>query len=451
MRASRRGLVDLIVMIVMIVFLLGMGTLAFLTYEKAQKERAYLAALREIPARQQAEIDSVKARYAALSNHIGFKGSAAYSSPESIKAAITEGQQLSKDYYSITASGDAALSGVEGGLVTGTTRTRDKLYTAQDLGAVTLRGAIGQQDNVIGNVSNAVTPAIQRQQADQFRLRNAASTARMTESNTRYEAATAAAYAAGEKVKNASQGATAQANTLANELVSENEVFLRLDSSEIRDARERAFAMSRQAAEERREAIAAQEAFRLKSDARRYDDSRDPDGMVFLVDETSGYVWINIGQAAGVQLDQTFQVLRADPTRGSEVSIGEIRVREIMRGNIARCRVDALEDADYYPRAGDLIRNPTFSARQYQRWALVGSFGGEHSQFTRQELTDILRRTGFQVFETVDRTVDAVITGGNWMSDPEWVKAKDMRLNVETYSEAEVLYFLGLSGPDRRD
>lgn len=451
MRASRRGLVDLIVMIVMIVFLLGMGTLAFITYEKAQKERSYLAALREIPARQKAEIDSVKARYATLSNQIGFKGAAAFSSPERIQDALKDGTNLQADYYSITATGDGPLSGVEGGTVRGTSRGADPLYAEAHLASRTLRGAIGAQDNAINHVAGSVTPAILQQRALQRRLRNEAAAERTTASNESYEAAKAKAYTAGENIKSSSQNLTGQANTLATELAEENAVFLRLDSSEIRDARERAFAMSRQAADERRRAIEAQEAFRLKSDSRRSDDSRDPDGMVFLVDEVSGYVWINIGQGAGVQLDQTFQVVRADPSRGSEISIAEIRVREILRGNIARCRVDALEDADRYPRAGDLVRNPNFTARQYQRWALVGSFGGEHSRFTRQQLTDILRRTGFRVYETVDRNVDAVIIGGNWMSDPEWVKAEDMRLSVETYSEEEVLYFLGIIGPESRD
>src|SRR5690606_15090873 len=94
MRASRRGMVDLIVMIVMIVFLLGMATLAWLTYDKAQKERSYLAALREIPAKQRAEIDSVRARYADLSSLIGFKGHADFTSPDEIAHLLEEGAQL---------------------------------------------------------------------------------------------------------------------------------------------------------------------------------------------------------------------------------------------------------------------------------------------------------------------------------------------------------------------
>jgi hypothetical protein len=171
---------------------------------------------------------------------------------------------------------------------------------------------------------------------------------------------------------------------------------------------------------------------------------------VFLADEDSGSVWIDIGQRTGLHVGQTFQVVRPDASRSSEVQIGEIRVKQLLEGNVARCHVDSLDDPSMFPRAGDLIKNPNFSARQYQKWALVGTFGGTFTKHTRQQLIDILRRTGFQVVETIDETVDAVIIGGNWMSDPEWMKAKELMLNIETYPEEEVLHFLGMSGPDRK-
>jgi NAD-dependent DNA ligase len=151
-----------------------------------------------------------------------------------------------------------------------------------------------------------------------------------------------------------------------------------------------------------------------------------------------------------VQLEQTFQVVRPSANLSSETQIAEIRVKELLRGNVARCRVDSLNDPNVYPAAGDLIKNPNFSARQYKKWALVGTFGGTFSKHTRQQLTDILRRTGFQVVDKMDLTVDAVIIGGNWRDGPEWQKAKEWQLNVETYPEEEVLHFLGLTGPDRR-
>jgi hypothetical protein len=452
MRASRRGLVDLIVMIVMIVFLIAMGTLAYITYDKAQTEKAYLAALREIPARQQAELDSVRAEYTRLNELVGFKGDGPYASPEAITDLLARGAVFNANYYDLSARTDLLENVAEGtGNISGTTRATDPIYRADDRVANQLQSAINRQDREINRLVNSAIPSVLEQRRLQRESFQQALSKRQSDEAAALTRMSSAVEGSVANVQGRFETLATRSGELAQALREENEVFLSLDSQEIRDSRERAFALSRQASEERRRAVEVQEAYRLRSDMRRRDDSRDPDGRIFLVDEQSGWVWIDIGQMAGVHLEQTFTVLRPDASRSSDIQIAEIRVKELLRGNIARCRVDALDDPGRYPRAGDLIRNPNFSARQYQRWALVGTFGGEFTRHTRQELTDILRRTGFQVQDRVDRTVEAVIIGGNWMDDPEWVRAKDMRLNVETYPEDEVLHFLGLTGPDRRD
>lgn len=471
MRMSRRGMVDLIVMIVMIVFLLGMGTLAFITYDKAQKERTYVAALREIPARQKSELDAVRARYAELCTHIGFKGEAAYSSPRQIEAMLKEGSRLIADYYNVPvrADGSPDLSGTERGEATvleraedgswkerkvpasqvrGTTRNSKRLY--EEAEARSIQGTVGKQDDLIHQLVTSYIPKVKDQRVHQRNLRDTKSAERNADSAEQYSQAKRATDAADEVVKGQHEQLVDRENELARALVDENDALKSLDSETVRETRERAFAMSREAAKARHDAVDTQEAYRVQADKRRKDDSRDPDGFVFLVDEISGWVWINVGQRSGVQLEQTFQVLRPDSSRNSELQIGEIRVKELLRGNIARCRVDALDDQNLYPKAGDLIKNPSFSSRQYQKWALVGTFGRGYTQFTCQELTDILRRVGFQVVDKIDATVDAVIIGGDWRSDTEWMQAKELRLNIETYPEEEVLHFLGLRGPDRK-
>jgi hypothetical protein len=227
--------------------------------------------------------------------------------------------------------------------------------------------------------------------------------------------------------------------------------YASFDSEAVRGNREAAFAKLRDTAAARQAAIDKQRQYRLKADFRRLDDSRDPDGFIFLVDRKSGWVWINIGQRSDVRLNQTFQVVRSEASRSSELPIGEIRVKEILQGNIARCRVDVLEDPAVYPAAGDVIKNPNFTARQYRVFALVGKFGGSHTTHTRQELVDLLLGLGFIVVSRIDGATDAVITGGDWATDPVFRRAKDEdQLSFETYTEEEVLYFLGITGPDPR-
>ncbi|MCG3183389.1 MAG: hypothetical protein ICCCNLDF_01486 [Planctomycetes bacterium] len=472
-RYSRRGMVDLIVMIVMIVFLLGMGTLAFLTYDKAQKEKQYLAALREIPARQSAELDSVKARYAEVSMYIGFRGEAAYSSPEAIQQLLNEGSQVVADYYVVDpVEGQAApLQGTrsttikvrlydkESGQwtekelpisqVEGTRRNSTKIYEAQDV--LTIQHALGRQDEVINSLVTRYIPNVQAQRKSQKDEKDRSAGRKASESSNKYGEVSTEIETANSDMKTKQEEVASSEQRLAEAMKKENETYLKLDSDSVREAREAAFAAAREAAVARREARKAMEAYRLQSDKRRIDDTRDPDGAIFLVDKKSGYVWINIGQQSDVRKNQTFQVLRADASRNSEVPIGEIRVQEVMRGNIARCRVDALDDPSTYPEAGDIIKNPNFSDRQYYSWALVGEFGGSFTSLTRQQLTDLLRSVGYRVTTHIDATTDAVVIGGNWDKDPEFIKAEERRLSFEKYPEREVLWFLGMIGPDQQE
>jgi hypothetical protein len=474
MRTSRRGLVDLIVMIVMIVLLVGIGTLAYLTYERAEKERAYLRAQRDIPARQQAEIDAVKARFAEVSRHIGFRGDGAYSSAAEIRRMLRDGQHFAVEYYDISAvAAEDLMSGTEmatinvrvpdgtGGyrtesrqvrVVRQSRRVTQRLYDETLANVITLEAAIGSQDIVINELFQNRIPALAAQRERQMDARRSSAEQRSRETDTLFTDLQAAVGGSEEAVSGALRTLVDNEGQAAQAGLAEAAAYGTLDSPEVRRQRDEAFAVSREAAIARRAAIERQDAYRVQADKRRQDDSRDPDGSIFLVDERSGYVWINIGQRSGVSLNQTFQVIRPDPTRATEVQIGEIRVQEIMRGNIARARVDALDDSSVYPRQGDLIRNPNFTARQYQSWALVGQFGGDFSPLTRAELVELMRSVGWQVHDRPTFTTDAVIIGGNWQDDPDWERARqELNLNVETFTVEEILFFLGEIGPDRRD
>lgn len=463
LRASQRGLADLIVMIVMIVFLLGMGALAFFAYDKQQAERTYVARLRQVPARQKAEIDATKARYAEVCAHIGFKGDADYSSPKAIRQMLELGGEVVADYFEIQGTEEKGdIKGtknvsrkigektVNQGVVDKTRLNTEKIWEFAN--NVTLHMAIGAQDNVIQEMVGTHVPKIRNQRVAQRKFRDDAATDRQNQTEQAYAGAKSNMEAADSAIKNKNEEVSAKETELGDASNEEYAAYARLDSPEIRGNRENAFTKLRDTALARKNAVDKQRQYRLKADARRFDDSRDPDGYVFLVDNKSGWVWINIGQRNDVRLNQTFQVLRADASRASELPIGEIRVKEILEGNVARCRVDVLEDTSNYPAAGDIIKNPNFTARQYQTFALVGKFGGSHTQHTRQELVDMLLNLGFRVVSKIDGATDAVITGGDWADDPVFKQAKEVdQLNFETYTEEEVLYFLGFAGPDPRE
>jgi len=463
LRASRRGLADLIVMIVMIVFLLGMGTLAFFAYDKQQAEKAYVARLRQVPARQKAEIDATKARYAEVCANIGFKGDADYSSPVAIREMLKLGGETVADFYEMqgtdekgsvvgtkTAQRKIGEKNVNVGMVDKTRINQQKIWEFAD--NVTLHRALGAQDDAISQLVGSHIPKIRSQRVAQRKYRDDAAADRVTKSDEAYAKTKSNMEAADAAIQAKSQTVSEKETEAGEVSAEEYAAFASLDSDTIRTNRENAFAKLRDTAEARRKAVDLQRQYRLKADSRRFDDSRDPDGYVFLVDRKSGWVWINIGQRNDVRLNQTFQVLRADASRSSELPIGEIRVKEIMEGNVARCRVDVLEDTSNYPAAGDTIKNPNFTKRQYQTFALVGKFGGSHTQHTRQELVDMLLNLGFRVVSKIDGATDAVITGGDWLLDKSFTDAKEVdQLNFETYTEEEVLYFLGFSGPDPRD
>jgi hypothetical protein len=474
--ASQRGVVDLVVMIVMIVLLLGLGTMAFIQYDRAQKEKQVLTAMQDIPIRQRSEIEAARARYAEVCNYIGFKGGADYSSPAAISQMLEDGTKVIVDSYTVPKL-DTRLSGTEGDELTirrlkdgqwveekvrtsrlkQTTRSTDPMYREAE--GKEMLFALGRQDQLINKLFTEMIPLIKDHRMQQRASRETAAGTRENEAQAKYETAKQDSYNSDNTVRSRHTELGSREDELAAAALEANAALLALDNADVRKAREEAFMKAREVAEARVKAIDMQDAYRSQADKYRTDDTRDPDGFVFLVDEVSGYCWINIGQSQDVRLNQTFSVLRADASRDSEVSIGEVRVVEVMRGNIARCRVDALNDPTMYPASGDIIRNPNFTARQFETWALVGKFGGEYSKVTRQELVDLLRGVGLRVVNQIDPTVDAVVIGGDWQKDEEYIMAtsgpaddpdKGMKLNFERISVEEVLYFLGITGPDRK-
>ncbi|MDC1141519.1 hypothetical protein OAU50_00365 [Planctomycetota bacterium] len=454
-RNSRRGMVDLIFMILMIVLVIGMGTLAFFAFDAAQKEKLYVARIQQVPAKQQAELDSTKARYAEVCEWIGFKGNAEFSSEAAIRITLQNGvgynpeSDESRDkikFYSITAAtasekGTVRVGGSGNIVGVGTKSAPVYEYT----NTVTMEKAFGAQDKLINDLVNDSIPMLRTQRELQRKWRDES----MVEAATNADAVDkdiADRVEADKGSLESKAGEVSKAEEdLGTALREENEAFSGLNNEETRKRTEKTFDLQREILLERQKSNRVKRDYRSKADSRIGDDSRDVDGAIFQVDEESGWVWINIGKASDVRLNSTFQVLRSDTSNSAEISIGEIRVKELLGRNVARCRVDNLDDPNVYPQQGDLIRNPNYSKRQYQTYALVGQFGGEFSDLTRQQIVDMLRGAGFTVVSKVNGATDALIVGGNWKEDPEFIKSEEESYNLEILSVEDVLYFLGRS------
>ena len=83
-----------------------------------------------------------------------------------------------------------------------------------------------------------------------------------------------------------------------------------------------------------------------------------PDGEIIHVNQKSGSVWINVGQADGLRRQVTFSVVGADKSVGKyQPTKGRIEVVELLGPHFAECRI--LDDKITDPLVpGDKIFTP---------------------------------------------------------------------------------------------
>ena len=180
LRNSKRGMVDLIVMILMIVLLLGVTVLAFIAFDRAKKEELYLAKMRELPAAQRAEMDATKAKFAQVSGLIGFKGNADFSSPAAIKQMLEKGGARNGMLQKISSSNAEQVDGLKNVTfpekklprVGGTKEEPVSIYTYAD--GITVLEAIAKQDALINSLVSEYIPSMEKQVKLQRQWRDAA-------------------------------------------------------------------------------------------------------------------------------------------------------------------------------------------------------------------------------------------------------------------------------------
>ncbi len=179
---------------------------------------------------------------------------------------------------------------------------------------------------------------------------------------------------------------------------------------------------------------------------------QDPDGQIVFVDENNDWAFINLGQSENIRNEMTFRVIRSLPGKQGYITIASLRVKEVLSGEMSRCRIDSLHSDEGYPRVGDLIINEKYSKEQpYLRYAFLGEFGGEYSRLSQQELKELLLKYGRQVVPLTDESLEVVVLGGNWNLKEEYNQLIKKGVRFEVMTEEEILYMLGISGPITRE
>lgn len=168
-------------------------------------------------------------------------------------------------------------------------------------------------------------------------------------------------------------------------------------------------------------------------DVRRVSFER-PDGKIQWVDNTSHLVWINIGEAEGLQPRTTFSIYEKgnrgvgraseDIERGPEDIKGAIEVTRILGAHSAEARI-VTEDI-YNPIAiDDPIYSPAWGANQTMKFAFVGLIDPDgDGQSDRQILKDAVQASGSEESIWVDEQGNR--TGGEIDSRTKFLVVGDI-------------------------
>ena len=123
-----------------------------------------------------------------------------------------------------------------------------------------------------------------------------------------------------------------------------------------------------------------------------------PDGKIVWVNQKARSVWINVGQADGLQRQVTFSVVDSgDDVGGDQKTKGRIEVTEILGPHFAQARI--LEDELYNPIVqDDKIFTPLWQPGRSESFALVGKFDLDGDDVDdRDVIHDLIRMAGGRI------------------------------------------------------
>lgn len=123
-----------------------------------------------------------------------------------------------------------------------------------------------------------------------------------------------------------------------------------------------------------------------------------PDGKILWVNQKARSVWLNVGQADGLQRQVTFSVVGSDDeVGGDQKTKGRIEVTEILGPHFAEARI--LDDELYNPIVqDDKIFTPLWQPGRTESFAIVGGFDLDgDGEDDREMIRDLIRMAGGRI------------------------------------------------------
>jgi hypothetical protein len=175
------------------------------------------------------------------------------------------------------------------------------------------------------------------------------------------------------------------------------------------------------------------------------------DALIYKVDMTNGWVYINIGDRDLVSPGMNFEIVRYEPGRATPVPIASTTVTEVTGPFTARLDINQLYNASLPPREGDAVSSVSFSRVRPSSFCIVGEFGRPFTALTRAQLTDALTAAGYTVDPTVRITTQVLILGKNFEQDEQYLRVFDfdgdlyeLRAGYATWAPRDVYRLLGI-------
>ncbi|MHC4599778.1 MAG: hypothetical protein ACYS47_12305 [Planctomycetota bacterium] len=152
-----------------------------------------------------------------------------------------------------------------------------------------------------------------------------------------------------------------------------------------------------------------------------------PDGRIVRADVDQGYAYIDLGGKDGVRAGMRFHVYSV-LKGGRRRPKGEIRIIRVEK-DFCQCSILTMLDQDDPITMGDYIWNKFFVAGRKLIFVFVGKFGGEHVQWTREQLTKLVQSAGHIASDKVNPDAHYAVLGEDYKKDPEYELVEDWRID----------------------
>lgn len=174
------------------------------------------------------------------------------------------------------------------------------------------------------------------------------------------------------------------------------------------------------------------------------------DGVVYHVDTNNRWAYINLGTKDMVTPGMTFNVIRFEHSE-QPLQVAIVQIKQVLSQRTSWCEIVTTLNPNVDVRVGDRIIDSSYFREPHpQRFALVGKFGGEFSDYSRAETQRMLEEAGFTVDIEVSKFTEVVVLGADFRDDPRFKEIMDEEGGLYAghqsfifWRPTDVYYFLG--------